>query len=242
MQFSAAYLSRRCLPVLYFFLLISFSSCLTSRKMDKWIDRQYGSTVPQKMKSSDYITIKTDNLTKSEKVSTTQKGKRKLIPALFYWHWDYSTVSTLNPYIPVSNVSTTIMPYANSKGLRQKLNGQKLELTFDQAPAVFELTEKGNLIFVLVYYIGWENIYIEPKNEEMVVAYRLLNSNNEETKKGVITITNRDQPISLKMFQSPKKMTWRYLEQYNNNIKSMSRELVDKLMLEIVPADNLAKP
>jgi hypothetical protein len=218
--------------LLVVFLLVGFSSCLTPRKMDKRIDSHYGSTVPAKVKSNDFITIKTDGMTRSDKVSTTQKGKSKLLPAVVYWQWQYSTVSTLNPFIPAGQFSADVLPYANAKGLRQKLNGQKVELTIESAPAVFSLMEKGHLVYLLVYYIGWEYIYIDPNKTDLVVSYRVLNGDTE-TKKGVINITNRDQPIALKMFQSTKKMTWRYLDQYSNNIKAMSKELIDKLIVEL---------
>ena len=214
------------------FLAIVFSGCLTPRKMDKWIDSKYEGMTTGKIKSNDYLVIKTENIKPDDKISTTQKGKTKFIPALVYWHWEFSNVSTLNPYIPVSHFSAALLPYANSKGMRQKLNGQKIELTIDKAPAVFSLTDKGNMIYLGLWYVGWESIYIQPDNQELVVSYRLL-KNNTEMKKGVIAIANRDQPIALKMFQSPKKMTWRYLDQYNNNIKSMSKELVDRLMVEL---------
>jgi hypothetical protein len=149
-----------------------------------------------------------------------------------YWHWDYSTVSTLNPSVFINNLNAAMVPYANSKGLKQKLAGQKLELSVVKAPASFELTEKGNLIFILVYYFGWEHIYIEPQKQDLVIAYRLL-KDGTELKKGELEIANRDQPISLRMFQSPKKMTWRYLDQYNTNVRTMGKELVDKLLTEV---------
>lgn len=222
------------------FLLVSFSSCLTPRKMDKWVDQHYGSTVPAKVRNNDFITVKTDNIKRTDAVSTTVKGKKKLIPALLYWHWDYSVVSTLNPYIPVSHFSSTVLPYAHTRGLRQKLGGQKVEFTIESAPASFEFTQKGHLIYVLVYYIGWEHIYIDPKKTDLAVSYRVLDG-ERETKSGVIHITNRDQPISLKIFQSSKKMTGRYLEQYNNNLKAMSRELVDKLLVELQAGESVVQ-
>lgn len=219
-------------------ILISFSSCLGPKKMDKWIDNHYKSTAATKAKNSDYISIKTE--TTSSPTSTTQRGKKKLIPALLFWHWDYSTVSTLHSSVPVRNINASLLPYANTKGLKQKLNGQKLELSVVKAPAAFELTEKGNLIFLGVWYVGWETIYIEPEKQDLVVSYRIL-KDGAETGKGEISILNRDQPISLKMMQSPKKMTLRYLDQYNANIKYMSKELVDKLLIEVQQQGNFAQ-
>lgn len=93
------------------------------------------------------------------------------------------------------------------------------------------------MIYQIVAYTGREHIYIDPQEEDMVVSYRLL-KDNLETKKGEITVTNRDQPVALKAFQSPKKLTRRYLEQYDNNIKLMSKELVDKLIVDLQQEGN----
>ncbi|MCU7550322.1 hypothetical protein OCK74_14465 [Chitinophagaceae bacterium LB-8] len=221
------------------FIVIIFSSCFSPRKMDKWIDQQYRD-VPTKVKSNDYISVKIEKTPFKDRLSETKKGKTKFIPALFYYQWEFYSTSTLNPYIPVSNLSNTILPYANVKGLKKKLDGQKLELTIEKVPSIFSLRDKGAMIFLVVAYTGWEHIYIEPQTEEMVVSYRLL-KDNVETKKGEVTVPNRDQGISLKAFQSTKKLTWKYLEQYNNNIKAMSKELVDKLLIELQQEGNLVK-
>lgn len=220
--------------------LTSFSSCLSARKMDKWIDKHYKETAAGAGKKSDYISIKEESKPASLRLSTTTRGKKKLIPALFYWHWDYSTVSTLHSSVFVNSLNAGMVPYANSKGMRQKLDGKKLELSIVKAPASFELTEKGNLIYLIFYYIGWEHIYIEPRKEDLVVAYRIL-KDGLEVKRGELEIPNRDQSISLKMFQSPRKMTWRYLDQYGNNVKNMSKELVDRLIVEVQQQDGYAR-
>ena len=80
--------------------------------------------------------------------------------------------------------------------------------------------------------MGSEKTYIDPKKTELVVSYRVLNGTTE-TRKGVIHIANRDQPVSLKAFQSTRRMISIYLDQYANNVKAMSKELVDKLMVEL---------
>jgi hypothetical protein len=63
-----------------------------------------------------------------------------------------------------------ILPYAHSKGLKKKLNGQKLELTIEKVPTMFSLRDKGVMIYLVLAYTGWEHIYIEPQTEDMVVS------------------------------------------------------------------------
>ncbi len=115
------------LPVVFLAILVFsqliFSSCLTPRKIDKWIDQKYGTSIHNKQRNNDYITIKTPGVSQSDTVSISQKRKMKLLPALFYWKWEYGTISTLNQSVPDGYFNSAIIPYANVKSLRQKLNG-----------------------------------------------------------------------------------------------------------------------
>lgn len=210
-------------------LLCITSGCLTPKKMDKWIG-EYAGDVSTKIKYNDYINIKTSVAPQGKKASSSKKGKGKLVPALLYWKTEASIITSLNPFIPVKNLSTTIIQYANTKGLRNKLNGQKIELSIDKEPTAFTLVDNFQLVILIVYYIHWEKIFITPHSQDLVISYRVL-QDNAEVKKGVITVTDPSKPISQKFFQSIKKMTYNYLDEYDNSIKSMSKEFVDKLLL-----------
>lgn len=144
----------------FFVIAVSclLTACLTPQKIDKWTTAQYGTTVQSKIRTNDYISIKVPG-TSNDFVSSTVKRKMKLIPALLYWHWEYGTTTTLNSLIPSNYFSTAIIPYANSKKLKDKLNGQKLEITINKMPAVFSVVDKGGLVFLVVYYIDWDRFY-----------------------------------------------------------------------------------
>lgn len=211
--------------------LFFITGCLTPKKMDGWIN-EYEGGFTTKLKTSDYITIKTPELAKSDLPSVSQKGDGKFIPAIFYWKSERTVVSTLNPFIPVVNINSTIIQYANTKGLRQKLNGEKIELTINKAPSAFTLLDRYQLFFFVVFYIQKENIFINPQSQDLIISYRKL-KDNAQTKSGSITIHDPSKSMRLKFFQSVKKMTGNYLEEYDNIIKSMSKEFVDKLLTEI---------
>ncbi len=216
------------LTIIFFSLLLF--SCVTPKKMDAWIG-EYQS-VPNKFKSSDYIIIKTENISHSDSASVSQKGESKFIPAIFYWKSQQSVLSNLNPNIPVNNISSTIINYANAKGLKKKLNGQKIELSLGKVPSVFTMTHKYQMFFFVVFYVQSEYFYLTPQKQDITVAYRILNDNSE-TKKGTITVADPSKKINQKIFQSVKKMTWTYLDQYDITLKDMSKELVDKLLLQL---------
>ena len=129
-------------------LLMTFSSCLTPKKIDSWIGSHYqDGFTPQIKNNRSYITVKaTDKIPNDGNVSTTEKGQSSMLPLLFYFQWKYTHVSTLNEAIPLNNLGASILAYGNSKGLQQKLNGQTLELTVKSVPHIFSLCV-GHIVF-----------------------------------------------------------------------------------------------
>jgi hypothetical protein len=199
--------------------------------MDSIIEEHEGGFTT-KLKTSDYITVKTPAFAKTDQASTTEKGKNKVLPLIVYWKFEWSRIPTLNPQIPVNNINSTIIQYANTKKLKEKLNGQKLELTINKVPTTFSLTYRDHLVYFILYYVQWGRVFIDPKKQDITIGYRIL-KDNVETKKGSITVTDPSKPLNLKFLQSVKKMTWNYLDEYDNIIKDMSRQFVDKLIAEI---------
>ena len=138
---------------------------------------------------------------------------------------------TLNPAIPVNTFKTAFQTYANTNGLKQKLDGQKIELSIDKIPNVFVLNDRSHSIW-LVYLYSWDQITFRPQETDMVVSYK-ISKNNEVTKEGTITIANSDKIAKLKFFQSIKVATAQYLDQYNESIKAMTKKVADQLAAEI---------
>ena len=106
----------------------------------------------------------------------------KLLPLLIYWQWEYGTTSTLNEKVPHNTFQQTFIPYANGKRLKEKLNGQTIELKVENMPATFSVVDKGGMVFLLLYAISWDRIFVDPAKQDMVVNYRLL-KDGVETKK-----------------------------------------------------------
>jgi hypothetical protein len=218
-----------CFSVIMLFLCVVFlPSCLTSKKIDKWVDKKYSEEPIATKKNTDYLAVKTMLPTADEKSSTTRKTHNSLLPLLFYWRWHITNTCTLNPKIPYNNFTNTALSYASSKGLKSKLNGRRVELEVKQMPYVFAVDDVSQMVWV-IYAFGWDNFSVLPVTNNMVVSYKIMEQNTE-VKAGVITIPDACKPIQLKMFQSVKKKTWMYIDQYNDNISAMSKKFVDSLI------------
>lgn len=211
---------------------ISQTSCLGPAKINKWVAKEYAAVPSPIKKKSDYISVSSSLVSSDDRISTTEKNTGKVLPLVFYWQYDYKNTCTLNPRIPINNFTSTVLSYAGKK-LKQKLDGQRVELTVEKIPNAFAIDDKGHIIVIIIYPIGWDVITIQPVALDMVVSYKVIKDDNTETKRGVITIPNKDRGAGLEMFQSLKKKTLQYLDQYNANITLMSKHVIDELITEL---------
>ncbi|HMC85963.1 MAG TPA: hypothetical protein VKI61_10570 [Chitinophagaceae bacterium] len=52
-------------------------------------------------------------------------------------------------------------------------------------------------------------------------------------KTGEVTVSGSDKAIDVHMFQSLKKKTWAFLDQYDAGIAVLSKQIIDKLVTEL---------
>lgn len=218
------------LKLLIVFSLI-LSSCLTAKKVDKQVAKKYGEISQSKKKQlDDNIIITSSLITSDNKISTSTTKTSKVLPLIIYNRWNYTNTCTLNPQIPINNFISTVQTSA-SKSLRDKIDGQKLELSVDKIPNIFAIDDKAHLIFI-GYAFAWDNVSIMSDKADMIVSYK-LSKNGLETKKGVITVPYIYDKKKLGMFQNWKKATTEFLVQYDSNITEMSKSFVQKLVSEL---------
>lgn len=207
------------------------TSCLTAKKVDRQVAKQYEEiSQTQKKKSNENIFVNSELITSDSKIYTSETKTSHVLPLIIYNQWDYKNTCTLNPQIPINNFISTVHAAAN-KGLRDKISGQKLELNVVKIPNIFAIDDKAHLIF-FGYAFGWDDVSIMADNIDMVVTYK-LSRDNAEPEKGTITIPYIYDKTKLGMFKSWKKATAEYLEQYDSNITEMSKAFVQKLMMQI---------
>ncbi len=212
-------------------ILLTQSGCLTPQRLDKFVAEHYNNELPKpNKKKKAEIEVTTSNAASNAPISTTVHKTDKFLPLLVYWKYDHRQNCSLNPSIAVTNFTNSINTLA-TKGLTEKLNGGKLELTVEQAPAAFSIVLKENLVW-LIYGFSWSKIYIEPDTKDLVVSYKLLGS-NAEMKTGKITVKNTDKNRNLRFFQSWKSATSEYLSEYNSNYTSMTKAFVTELTKEL---------
>lgn len=211
-------------------LLLLVSGCIGPKKTDRWIAEKYGTTTQLNKPRADYYTIGSPLVTAESKTSQSVKNGTKTLPLLFYWRFDYSITSTLNPKIPINLFSNAFTAYANSKQLKQKLNGRSLELVVEKVPGSFTFHDDFHDINLFIAQIHWEKIYLVPEAAEMGIRYTI---SGMEKKSGVITIPDNSKLKQKRMFQKMSSAYTEYLNEYEDNIKIIARTVVDKLIVEL---------
>lgn len=214
---------------IFLIVVVIAAGCINEKKMNKYVVNKYGETITTKKIKNDYISITSPLLTDNAIPSESLKKTKKVIPLILYLRIYYQTSCTLNPKIPINQYSSALATYANSKGLKQKLNGGKLELSIDKVPLTFSFNDDYQYLLI----VSWEKIYLLPQSQEMVLSYKVFNNNGEEVKKGTISVPDPNNIKGKRYFQSVKNATNEYLYQYDENIKSMARYTVDELMKEL---------
>jgi len=213
-------------------IVVSLQSCFTPKRVDKWVATQYeGALTKQPKKANDYLAITSKMEQGDGKISVTTGKTSHFLPLLFYWQWDYTKTCVLNPKIPIDNFTNTVITYAARKGLKQKLNGNRIELSIDKLPNAFAIDYYGHVIWV-IYAIKWDKLTIQAEKQPMVISYKVMQG-DKDVKTGIITVADPNTDEVQHMFQSTKKRTWAYLERYDDNIATMSKQVVDKLMTEL---------
>lgn len=214
-----------------FFLLVVIVSqfaCLTPKKMDVFVAEQYNNELPKpdKKKNPD-ITVTSSIPSDPVKISTTERKTSKVLPLILYWQFDYRHTCVLNPAIAVSNFRKTIYQQANK--LTQKLEGKQLELNVEQVPGAFALVDKSH---ILLLFIHWDRLYVEPDFKDLVVSYK-VSQNGSETKSGKITIANIEKNRDIRFAQSWKSSASEFIGEYNVDISEMTKTFVGKILQEL---------
>jgi hypothetical protein len=226
-----AFLRTRIGVLLLFIILVSLTSCLTSKKLDKYVAKHYNNELPKLNKrNKPELVVTTAAPANQPTISTTTHKTNKFLPLLVYWEYKHQHSCSLNNTIAVTNFTNAVNAAA-TKGLTQKLNGQKLELVVEQAPSAFSIVSNEHMVWV-VYAFSWAKIYIEPDAKDLVVSYKLVQA-DQTLKTGRITVPNTSKNKGIRFFQTWKSATNEYLMDYTSNLTAMTKTFVNQLTQEL---------
>ncbi len=222
MKYSRVYTIQFCIVS-----ILLFSSCLTPKRIDRFIAKQYDNSLPA-VKTNGAVKITNSLPAEVTGISVTHSKTTNVLPLLFYWKFNYINTTNLNPAIPLASFKASV---ETNGALRQKLKSGTLELTVEQIPSTFSINDKAQGIWV-VYAVGWDKITIEPDKKDLVVSYKFVQTSGA-VKEGKIAVANPDENSRLRYLEPWKKAMGAYIDAYNENVKNMSKQFTDKLVAEL---------
>src|ERR1035437_8863451 len=111
-------------------LTLLLTGCISIKKYNGFVYQKIKSySQKQTNKSNNFMQITTDSLVDFDTVSTSKKIKSLFIPAILYWQWENTIRCDLNPSFSINILRSSVESYADSVNLKEKLNGQTLELS-----------------------------------------------------------------------------------------------------------------
>jgi hypothetical protein len=207
----------------------SLYSCISTQELESFVYMKYAQQ-SQTMRNNDYMEYDNIKLNEMDSSVKTKKLKARFIPAIIVYEWNTTIKCDLSKKQSFLTFNNYFQYYADSLNIKEKLNGQKLIISIDSIPDTFVYINEGYIENIFSAYVdASEGIY--PENEKLIFSYRVVQGSNT-TKSGRIEMRNVDAPL-LNAWKSTKKLTWLYLDRYENNLRYNSRLAIEQLNSEL---------
>ncbi len=205
------------------------TSCIGTKRFNGFVEPKFQDK--QLISTNENIIFDLTGLENTSASITSTKVKSQFIPAILYWQWNNTIKCEVNPTIVGQSFQENFLRYSDTLKVKEKLQGRKLEMKIEKIPNSFVYTHKGNSVILIIAYTVSDLEAIFPQEQDLVVSYKIT-ENGLTIKEGKLIKSNKDQPIK-NVWKSTKKFTWLYVDQFKQNTKIMTKEIVEKLITEI---------
>jgi hypothetical protein len=213
----------------FLFCLLSLSSCLNSKRIDKFVTKHYETTPPpKKVKPVENIIISSPLSIAGPQSVTTGKTYNWL-PLIVYIEFHYAMTCTLNPEHAITVYSNSIHKYA-AKKLSKNLGNKQLKLSIEKIPQQFQVLDEGHMIFIGLA-VAWDKITIGSVDKTLEVRYQLL-ENGVEISSGTLSESMPDYLVRVRPTVKQQDIA-AYFSNYEKNITILSQRMADQLEREL---------
>ncbi len=205
-------------------------SCVTTQRYATIVQEKYNK-IPLQEPLKSNITLHAKQLSTYNTLVKVTPVSTVVLPLVYYWGWRRTLTVDLDSRIGMAKFSQALNSGSHSARLNEALNGQRLELTVEAIPAEYTYTQKGDYAYVMYYTIRIKSNKITPVNTEMVVSYKLYRDTTL-MRQGRLRMSNPGGAF-ISDSRSIKWTTLDYLTQYDDDLYSLSNQMVSKLADEI---------
>jgi hypothetical protein len=208
--------------------VVVMAGCTGTKKYAGFVKRHYSKTDTTTHKSNLPISLVVAIPSRFDTLVSVRKGESWFIPALLYWGTKETFHCELNAAVPSRIINNTFLQYADSSGLTGKLHGRRLELTIESLPTRFFYSATTDVYVLIIYAFTTTHQSITPEKSSMVLSWKLYDG-QEVVKKGQVSSVFYSNPL-INNLKSMRKITWAYLDRYDQTISEMSTECLMQLV------------
>ena len=167
-----------------------------------------------------------------ELVNECKQEKSSFIPAILYWGWNSEVICEFSKTTIENELKTIVKNKISNLGLEKSLENKKLVININELPTKFKFQDKGDVAILLVAYIMSGKRYFAPELKDLKGNYKIINEENK-------IILEKDFKQNLKLlpqadnYKSTKKLSWQFLEAYNNELDRFATLLLEEVKINI---------
>ncbi len=167
-----------------------------------------------------------------ELVNECKQEKSSFIPALLYWGWNSEVICEFSKTTIENELNAIMKNKISNLGLEKSLENKKLFININELPTKFKFQDKGDVAILLVAYIMSGKRYFAPELKDFKGNYKIINEENK-------IIFEKDFKQNTKLlpqadnYKSTKKLSWQFIEAYNNELDRFATLLLEEIKTNI---------
>lgn len=215
--------------LLAFLVVTLFTACISTKNYNAIVEPKFKEITT--ITTSENFIFDLSPLENKNSSATSKRVSSKFIPAIFFWKWEKTILCEINPFVVGQSFQDNFLKYADTLNVAKKIEGKKLAIKVEQIPNSFEYTYSVNALMLVIAFSYSETQVILPQRQNLVVSYK-LSQDGTSSKEGKLIVMDRSKPLTHSS-KSTQKFTGIYIDQFKQNGKEMTKELVEKLLAEI---------
>jgi hypothetical protein len=169
---------------------------------------------------------------KIELSNECKQEKSSFVPALLYWGWNSEVLCEFSKETVENELKNDLLTKIQNSELKKYFSDKKVIINIDELPTKFKYQENGNVFYLVVAYAMTENRYFSTELKNFKGTYKILDGENNivfesDFTQGIKLLSQADN------YKSTKKLSWQYIEAYNNELNRFVTVLLDEINAKI---------
>jgi hypothetical protein len=167
-----------------------------------------------------------------ELANECKQEKKSFIPALLYWGWNSEVVCEFSKTTIENEINNIVKNKITNLGLEKSLENKRLIINLNELPTKFKFQDKGDVTILLVAYAMSGKRYFAPELKDFKGNYKIIDAENKIIFEKDFTQNTKLLPQA-DNYKSTKKLSWQYIEAYNNELDRFVSLLLQEIKTNI---------